>query len=54
LLPSVYEKILSELSDKGQIARTICDYISAMSDGFAIRTYKRLMDPDYGSIIDFV
>ncbi len=54
LLPSVYEIILSKESDPPQIARVICDYISAMSDGFAIRTYKRLLDPDFGSIIDFV
>jgi len=23
-----------------------------MTDGFAIRTYKRLFDPDFGSILD--
>jgi hypothetical protein len=25
-----------------------------MTDGFAIRIYKRLFDPDFGSIVDLV
>jgi len=33
-------------------ARILCDYIAGMTDGFAIRTYKRLFDPDFGSILD--
>lgn len=34
--------------------RIICDYIAGMSDGFAIRTYKRFFDPEFGSILDIV
>jgi len=33
-------------------ARILCDYIAGMTDGFAIRTYKRLFDPHFGSILD--
>jgi dGTPase len=33
-------------------ARMLCDYIAGMTDGFAIRTHKRLFDPDFGSILD--
>ncbi|MBE0565295.1 MAG: dNTP triphosphohydrolase [Krumholzibacteria bacterium] len=35
-------------------ARIICDYMAGMTDGFASRIYKRLFDPDYGSIVDLV
>jgi dGTPase len=35
-------------------ARLICDAISRMTDGFATRTYKRLHEPDFGSILDLV
>ena len=34
--------------------RVICDYLAGMTDGFASRIYKRLFDPDYGSIVDLV
>jgi dGTPase len=35
-------------------ARILCDYVAGMTDGFAVRTYKRLFDPDFGSILDLV
>jgi dGTPase len=35
-------------------ARLLCDYVAGMTDGFATRTYKRLFDPDFGSIADLV
>lgn len=35
-------------------ARLICDEIAGMTDAFVIRTYKRLFDPDYSSIVDLV
>jgi dGTPase len=35
-------------------ARLICDALSRMTDGFATRTYKRLYNPDFGSILDLV
>ena len=38
--------------DRG--ARIICDYLAGMTDAFASRIYKRLFDPDYGSIVDLV
>lgn len=41
---------------KGDCLRAIlvCDYIAGMTDGFAVRTYKRLFDPEFGSIADLV
>ena len=35
-------------------ARIICDYLAGMTDGFATRIYKRMFDPDFGSIVDLV
>jgi len=39
---------------KPRKARRLCDYVAGMTDGFASRTYKRLFDPDFGSIVDLV
>ncbi len=54
LLPESSEAFVRGEKDKMRRARLICDYISGMTDGFAIRTYKRLYDPDFGSIMDLV
>lgn len=34
--------------------RLICDQVSGMTDGFAMRTYRRLFDPTFGSIVDLI
>ncbi len=39
---------------EAQRARIICDYLAGMTDGFASRIYKRMFDPDFGSIVDLV
>lgn len=54
LLPTDTETYVRAESDPMRRARLICDYIAGMTDGFAIRTYKRLFDPDFGSIVDLV
>ncbi len=41
-------------SDPAAGARVICDYLAGMTDGFASRIYKRMFDPDFGSIVDLV
>lgn len=53
LLPAHYHKALREV-DEVTGRRMLCDYISGMTDGFVVRTYKRLFDPDFGSIIDLI
>ena len=54
LLPSeVHARIIASKKEKER-ARYICDYIAGMTDRFAIRTYRRLFDPDFGSIADLV
>jgi dGTPase len=35
-------------------ARLLCDYVSGMTDAYALRSYKRLLDPDYGSISELI
>jgi len=37
-----------------QRARLLCDYVSGMTDAYALRSYKRLLDPDYGSISELI
>jgi dGTPase len=52
LLPESFDRIIRSKVDLRARARILCDYIAGMTDGFAIRTYKRLFDPDFGSILD--
>ncbi len=52
LLPSAAEQLLvAETSVNGRFRR-ICDALAALTDGQAIRTYKRLFDPEFGSITE--
>ncbi|NOY58735.1 MAG: dNTP triphosphohydrolase [Calditrichaeota bacterium] len=55
LLPKDLEDALDaeDIQDEKK-ARIICDYIAGMTDRFAIRIYKRLFDPDFGSIVDLI
>jgi dGTPase len=52
LLPESFDHIIRLKESPRARARVLCDYIAGMTDGFAIRTYKRLYDPDFGSILD--
>jgi dGTPase len=54
LLPASFEQRLTTSTTLEFRARLICDYIAGMTDGFAIRTYKRLFDPDFGSLADLI
>jgi len=55
LLSRDFEQEMSQVgSDRNVQARIICDYLAGMTDGFATRIYKRLFDPDFGSIVDLV
>lgn len=51
LLPKDEETILSQQGINK--VRIICDYIAGMTDRYAVRFYKRLFDPDFGSIVEF-
>ena len=54
LLPPYVEQNMCKATHVEQRVRLICDYIAGMTDGFAIRTYKRLFDPDFGSLVDLI
>ena len=54
LLPDAIHHRVIELSSDRKKMRAICDHIAGMTDDFAIRTYKRLFDPDFGSLMDLV
>jgi dGTPase len=52
LLPEGFDQIVRAKSDPASRPRIICDYLAGMTDGFAIRTYRRLYDPEFGSIME--
>ncbi len=54
LVSTKLEKRLQDVSDPSAQARLICDYLAGMTDSFAIKTFRRLFDPGYGSILDLV
>jgi dGTPase len=54
LLPKYVEQNFLSAGDTNHRARLLCDYIAGMTDGFAIRTYKRLFDPEFGSMVDLI
>ncbi len=54
LLPKYVEQNIASAQNDQHRARLLCDYIAGMTDGFAIRTYKRLFDPEFGSMVDLI
>ena len=54
LLPDFTHKLINREEDKIKKIRLVCDYVSGMTDFFAMRNYKRLFDPDYSSLVDVV
>ncbi|HXL27317.1 MAG TPA: hypothetical protein VN952_11590, partial [Chthoniobacterales bacterium] len=53
LLPEAFDQIVRNQESLEGRARVLCDYVAGMTDGFAVRTYKRLFDPGFGSILDW-
>lgn len=52
LLPEAVQELLSREEDVNGRHRRLCDYVAGLTDGLAVRTYKRLYDPDFGSIAE--
>lgn len=50
LLPATWDQRIRVTEKREERARLLCDYIAGMTDGFAVRTHKRLFDPDFLSI----
>ncbi|AHF91484.1 deoxyguanosinetriphosphate triphosphohydrolase [Opitutaceae bacterium TAV5] len=52
ILPTRVGALLkAETTDAGR-ARQICDWLAGLTDTMIVRTYKRMTDPDFGSIRD--
>ena len=51
LPPRVGRLINAEKTEAGK-ARQICDWLAGLTDGMIVRTYRRLFDPEFGSIRD--
>jgi dGTPase len=51
LPPRVGRLIDAEETEAGK-ARRICDWLAGLTDGMIVRTYRRLHDPDFGSLRD--
>ncbi len=54
LLSDEEETLVKQQDTEADRARVICDVLAKMTDGIASRTYKRLFDPDFGSINDLI
>ncbi len=54
LLPDFTDALLRNAETEEERARIVCDYVSGMTDHYAVRTYKRLYDPDFISFSDLI
>jgi len=54
LLSQEDERQMASADSEAVRARLVCDTLARMTDGVATRTYKRLFDADFGSIVDLV
>jgi dGTPase len=54
LVPDGVHNAVLAVDEKSVRARLLCDHLSGMTDAYALRSYKRLFDPDYGSISELI
>ncbi len=54
LVPEDVHCLVLEQDNASTRARLLCDHLSGMTDAYALRSYKRLFDPDYGSISELI
>ena len=50
ILPPGVGALLDAARGRRAKARQICDWLASLTDGMIIRTYRRLFDPEFGSI----
>jgi dGTPase len=53
LLPRSVQELLEHENNLRGRYRRLCDYAAGLTDGLAVRSYKRLFDADFGSIAEF-
>ncbi len=54
ILPSAVQELLAHETEDSSRLRRLCDYTAGLTDMQAVRTYKRLFDPDFGSIAELL
>ncbi len=52
ILPPQVGRLIDSAKTRPAKARRICDYLSGLTDGTAVRIYRRLFDPEFGSFRD--
>jgi dGTPase len=52
ILPEATARWIDRAPSEAARARLICDHMAGMTDGQAIRAYRRLYEPDFGSLLD--
>jgi dGTPase len=52
ILPPAIGMLVDKAKGKKAKARQICDWLAGLTDGMIVRTYRRLFDPEFGSIRD--
>lgn len=52
ILPPRVGRLVDAAPTKAGKARQICDWLAGLTDGMIVRTYRRLFDPEFGSIRD--
>jgi dGTPase len=52
ILPPAIGALVDAARGRRAKARQICDWLAGLTDGMIVRTYKRLFNPDFGSIRD--
>lgn len=52
ILPPQTGRLINAETTRAGKARRICDYLCGLTDGTIVRTYRRLFDPEFGSIRD--
>jgi len=52
ILPLRVANQMSGTRTNEEKARCICDWLAGLTDGMIVRTYRRLVDPEFGSIRD--
>jgi len=52
ILPPAVGALVDGAKGKREKARQICDWLAGLTDGMIVRTYRRLFDPEFGSIRD--
>jgi dGTPase len=52
ILPGHVGNLIKAEATEREKARRICDWLAGLTDGLATRVFKRLNDPDFGSLRD--